>query len=63
MSHGFEGEERCSYCDGSGEGFVDGSRCHVCHGSGMARDYEAEEDAAAERADQLNDEARYDRDY
>ena len=56
-------KEYCTYCDGTGEGFVDGTRCHVCKGTGIARDYEAEEDAAAERADRLNDEARYARDY
>ncbi len=49
-----EDDVLCRYCDGTGEGQVDGSRCRSCSGSGIAasevpdweddrRDYEREE--------------------
>jgi DnaJ-class molecular chaperone len=52
-------EPLCNYCNGSGEGMTDGSRCGHCNGSGVERDYDAEYKAKCDRADQLNDEARF----
>lgn len=50
----------CSHCNGSGEGMYDGSVCRYCNGSGVERDDSRKEDWEAERADQLNDEAKWD---
>ena len=67
MSREYKEEEYseliCQNCNGSGEGMHPGSRCYACGGSGVERAYDAEYEAKCERADQLNDEARYDRDY
>ena len=50
----------CPQCSGSGEGMYDGSICHACHSSGVERDNSSREDYEADRADQRNDEAKFD---
>jgi len=55
-----DGDFICPQCNGSGEGMYDGSTCHACHGSGVERDDSGREDWEAERADQRNDEAKFD---
>ena len=50
----------CPHCSGSGEGSHDGAICGYCKGSGVERDDTGREDWEAERADQRNDEAKFD---
>ena len=51
----------CPYCDGSGEGQMDGTTCRPCRGTGEVIDHEAEVEARAIRADYLRDRTRDDR--
>ena len=53
-------ESYCPQCNGSGEGMYDGTRCGSCGGSGVERDNSRREDWEADRADQRNDEAKFD---
>ena len=50
----------CPHCAGSGEGMHSDSICSYCKGSGVERDNSRREDYEADRADQRNDEAKFD---